>query len=57
MSLASDHKSKPLADIPPEDIKRRYGNSEGSFLLYRDGSKGWIDPATGDDKIVLHFIQ
>ena len=47
MQLSAQHKGKQLAEIPPHDITKRYGNQEGSFILYRDGSKGWIDPLDG----------
>lgn len=54
MKLAEQFKGWKLSKIPNMYISKRYGNSEGSFVLYEDGSKGWIDPKT--DR-VLCFLQ
>ena len=47
MRLSAQHKGKQLEEIPLHHIEKRYGNQEGSFILYRDGSKGWVDPIDG----------
>lgn len=54
MKLSAQHKGKKLDEIPSQDISKRYGNQEGSFILYCDGSKGWIDPINNK---VLMFIN
>ena len=53
MVLSAKHKGKTPDQIPKQDIVKRYGNQEGTFVLYVDGSRGWIDPLDGK---VLMFI-
>ena len=54
MTYAEYFKGCRMDQIPGSFIMKRFGNQEGSFLLYTDGSKGWLDPET---KTVFHYIS